>query len=53
MTFESIHHNPRNKHYHIKADGKLFHSDIEALAHITSRLKKSTSINKPTMDDKD
>jgi hypothetical protein len=53
VTFESIHHNPRNKHYHIKADGKLFHSDIEALAHITSRLKKSTSINKPTMDDKD
>ena len=53
MTFESLHHNPRNKHYHIKADGKLFHSDIEALAHITSRLKQSTSVNKPTMDYKD
>lgn len=53
MIFESLHHNPRNKHYSIKADGKVFYSDIEALAHITSLLKQTASVNKPTMDDKD
>ena len=53
MIFESLHHNPRNKHYTIKADGKMFHSDIEALAHITSLFKQTATVNKPTMDDKD
>ena len=53
MTFESLHHNPKNKHYHIKADGQVFYNDIQALEHITSKFKKSTSVNKPTMDDKD
>lgn len=52
MIFENLNYNPKNKHNHIKANGKVFHSDIEALAHITSLLQRPGSINKPTMDNK-
>ena len=47
-----MNHNPKNKHNHIKANGKVFHSDIEALAYVTALVKRSGSVNKPTMDDK-
>ena len=47
-----MNHNPKNKHNHIKANGKVFHNDIEALAYVTSLVQRSGSVNKPTMDDK-
>jgi len=47
-----LNHNPKNKHNHIKANGKVFHSDIEALAYVTALVQRSGSVNKPTMDDK-
>lgn len=51
MTFESLIRNPRNQHNHIKANGKVFHSDIQALAYVTSLISPSAPGNKPTMDD--
>ena len=53
MIFESLNHNPKNKHNHIKANGKIFYSDLQALAYVSSLFKQSGSGNKPTMDNKD
>ena len=38
MTFENLNKNTRNRHTSIIADGKRFHSDIEALAHLSGKI---------------
>ena len=43
MIYEGLNHNPKNKHNYIKAGGKVFHNDIEALAHVTSLIERSGS----------
>tara|TARA_R100001460_G_scaffold32149_2_gene63188 strand:+ start:654 stop:1895 length:1242 start_codon:yes stop_codon:yes gene_type:complete len=38
VTFENLNKNLRNRHTSIVADGKRFHSDIEALMHLSKKL---------------
>jgi len=46
VTNESSNTTPRNVNSHIIAVGKKFHSDIEALTHVSKHFKKTQTINK-------
>ena len=50
MTFESLIKNPNNRHTHIKANGKIFYSDVEALKHISEQLSPKGNTNRPALD---
>ncbi len=50
MTFESLNKNPINRLTHIEVNGRRFHSDIQALTHITQELVRNDTPNRPKLD---
>jgi len=50
VTFESLNRNPKNRLTHITANGKRFHSDVDALRHISQDLAHKDNHNKTDLD---